>query len=375
MRRALAVPITLLTLACNERPELSGDTEAWTIRSDPLLQIGVADGDEPYLLHNVQDVAMFSDGRIAVANGGSQEIRIYGRDGAHVMTIGRAGDGPGEFRSLASVDVTAADSVVAFDSGIRRVSVFDERGGYARSWSFESPGRGIYPSKARVLEDGSVVIAFLRGRMPGDPPGILREHGPVVRYSSDGHELGAIAQLPGEEWYYSEKQGILIALPFGRGSHFATTRNRVYIGDGNDLIAYAAAGDSLHAVRPFEARAVAQGDIEGVNNRRLSSIPAEARPKYHALFAELPYPDTLPRYSRIVGGDGEIILVEQYRVSPDQQSWWQAIGVTGEPLALLELPVGYSPYRVNGSTVLGLTRDSTDVEVVVAYELSISQSE
>src|SRR5690606_3047072 len=115
MRRALAVPVTLLTLACNERPELRGDTEAWTIRDDPLLLFGWADADEPYLLHNGHVVAMFSDGRSAVANGGSQEIRIYGRDGAHVMTIGRAGDGPGEFRSLASVDVTAADSVVAFD--------------------------------------------------------------------------------------------------------------------------------------------------------------------------------------------------------------------------------------------------------------------
>jgi hypothetical protein len=370
MRRALVVPITLLALSCDEPPELGDDLEMWTLRRDPLVQIGVPDGDERYLLHNVQDVATFSDGRIAVANGGSQDIRIYGPDGAHLLTIGRAGDGPGEFRSLASVDVTAADSIIAFDSGLRRVSVFDGSGVYARSWSFESPGRGIYPSKARAFDDGTVLVAFLRGRMPGDPPGLFRELAPVVRYSPDGEKLGAIAQLPGEEWYYSEDQGILIALPLGRGSHFAATRNHVYIGDGNDLIAYRAAGDSLHALRPFEARPVSQEDIDGDSNRRLARMPSEAHPKYHAVFAELPYPDTLPRYSRIVGGDRDNVWVERYRVSPDQPSSWQMLEPSGEPIASLELPGGYSPYRVNGNTVIGVMRDSANVEYVVAHEVA-----
>jgi hypothetical protein len=369
MRRALVIPITLLALACDDRPELDGDLEMWTFQS-PLVQIGVPDGDERYLLHNVQDIATFSDGRIAVANGGSQDIRIYGPDGDHHLNIGRAGDGPGEFRSLASVDVTTADSIVALDSGLRRVSVFDGSGVYARSWSFQSPGRGVYPSKARALEDGTVLVTFIRGRMPGDPPGRFREAAPVIRYSSDGGELGVFAQLPGEEWYYSEGQGILMALPLGRGSHIVATRNHVYIGDGSNLIAYSATGDSLHAFRPFEASPVSQADIDGDKNRRLANIPSEARSRYQALFAELPYPDTFPRYSRIVGGDHDNVWVQQYRVPPDQGSSWQIIAPSGDPVAALELPAGYSPYRVNGNTVIGLKRDSTDVEYVVAYEVA-----
>lgn len=375
IRRALVVPIAIVAFACDERPETGGNVEAWTIHSDPVLQIGVPDGDERYLLHNVQDIATFSDGRVAVANGGSQEIRIYGPDGAYVRTIGRAGDGPGEFRSLASVDVTAADSIVAFDSGGRRVSVFDSSGVYARSWAFESPGRGIYPGKARVLEDGTVVIAFLRGRMPGDAPGLFREHGSVVWYSSNGNELGAIAQLPGQEWYYSAEQGILIALPLGRGSHFSATRRYVYIGDGNDLVAYSAAGDSAYAMRPFEARPVSQDDIDRDSDRRLAALPSETHPKYQALFAELPYPDSLPRYSRVVGGESDNILIEQYRASPDQRSSWQVTGPGGEPVASLELPAGYSPYRVNSSTVTGVMRDSDGVEFVVTYEIATGQGE
>ena len=189
MRHTLVIVLTILVVGCSESADSNVELVAWTIGAEPAVLIGAPDGEEPYLLHEVQDIIVFGDGRIGVANGGSREVRLYDENGAYLGSVGRSGEGPGEFRSIASIDLIAGDSVVAFDPDLRRVSVFDDDGVYARSWTFESPGRGIYPGRARAFEDGTVLVAFLRGRMPGDPPGRFRQPAPVIRYSADGEEV------------------------------------------------------------------------------------------------------------------------------------------------------------------------------------------
>ena len=46
------------------------------------------------------DGTTLSDGRIAIVNQGSDEIRIYDANGRFVNTFGRKGGGPGEFRNV-----------------------------------------------------------------------------------------------------------------------------------------------------------------------------------------------------------------------------------------------------------------------------------
>jgi hypothetical protein len=67
--------------------------------SGPVLEIGRVAGGEEYELYDVNGVARLSDGRIAVATGGT-EIRWFDAEGRFRSRSGGDGAGPGEFRRI-----------------------------------------------------------------------------------------------------------------------------------------------------------------------------------------------------------------------------------------------------------------------------------
>src|SRR5688572_24640179 len=71
----------------------------WTLNSTPTLTIA-DDGTPAKQFEIVTGVARLSSGHIAVANRGSNDIRIFDARGRHVTTFGQSGGGPGEFRRI-----------------------------------------------------------------------------------------------------------------------------------------------------------------------------------------------------------------------------------------------------------------------------------
>ena len=75
----------------------------WRIGPDPVVSIGEVTGDESYMLHRANDAATLPDGRIVVANTGTNELRVFDAAGVYLTTWGRAGEGPGEFTALRAI--------------------------------------------------------------------------------------------------------------------------------------------------------------------------------------------------------------------------------------------------------------------------------
>jgi hypothetical protein len=97
--------------------------EEWTLSDSIHLDIGRLEGDPDYQLFRVSAAVRRSDGAVVVANSGSHEIRVFDRDGNFVSASGRAGEGPGEYRSLSSLWRIRGDSLMAWDEGLRRATV------------------------------------------------------------------------------------------------------------------------------------------------------------------------------------------------------------------------------------------------------------
>ncbi len=95
-------------------PSSGGSRLPWRISAEPVVTIGRAEGDEPYLLHIVRDALRLADGRVVVLNNGTQELRVFDGDGTHLATWGGRGEGPGEFRSLAAIEPWRGDSIAAW---------------------------------------------------------------------------------------------------------------------------------------------------------------------------------------------------------------------------------------------------------------------
>ena len=69
-----------VTIVENARPT-TGSRLGWRVGEAPAVSIGTLEGDEVYQLYAVEDAARLSDGRIAIANGGTGEIRFFSAAG------------------------------------------------------------------------------------------------------------------------------------------------------------------------------------------------------------------------------------------------------------------------------------------------------
>lgn len=73
------------------------------------------------------------DGQIYVLDGGLNELRIFSAEGQHLRTVGRPGEGPGEYRSANGLLWLDPDSLVVVDQRGDRFTVLDSDGQYVRS--------------------------------------------------------------------------------------------------------------------------------------------------------------------------------------------------------------------------------------------------
>jgi len=114
--------------------------------------IGAACGDEVEHWQAVGGLVL-RGGTIAVGDAGNGVL--FCADGALVGRAGGGGDGPGEFKTMASNWVADGPRLAIPDIGLRRVTVFTDSGHFVRSISI----RSWRPSDvAGVLPDGRVVI-------------------------------------------------------------------------------------------------------------------------------------------------------------------------------------------------------------------------
>jgi hypothetical protein len=104
------------------------EPELWRLSEAPILEIGVREGAEEYQFFRVGGSLRLPDGRIVVANTGARELRVFGADGGFLKTVGRDGEGPGEFRWPSRIRLLGADTLLVWDQSLQRVSLFDGEG-------------------------------------------------------------------------------------------------------------------------------------------------------------------------------------------------------------------------------------------------------
>jgi hypothetical protein len=100
------------------------DSGRWTLVAERVIQ--PPDGDTTELL-NPSDLSLADDGRLAVVESRPAHVKVFGADGRFIRAVGRAGDGPGEFRF--GFAALRADTLIVHDPQAARTSFFDARSG------------------------------------------------------------------------------------------------------------------------------------------------------------------------------------------------------------------------------------------------------
>ncbi len=154
----------------SDGPTAWRDSSGWRLVETSRITGGdSAAGD----LANPSGAVIDPAGRLYVADQSPTVIKVFDRGGRLIRTIGRDGDGPGEFRSpILGIHGT---SLVVFDPRLARLSVFDTAGTFLRSWpsicchysaiSIDSAGRVAV--RTTQQDAAGFTSAFIRYTMDG----------------------------------------------------------------------------------------------------------------------------------------------------------------------------------------------------------------
>ena len=114
---------------------MSDGPTAWSDSSGTsLVETGRFQGEDgtPAELGEPRSIAVDAAGRVYVVDSKPAAIKVFTPDGKLVRSIGREGEGPGEFR--VGFIAVRNDHLVLHDPRLARTSVWDTAGNFIRSW-------------------------------------------------------------------------------------------------------------------------------------------------------------------------------------------------------------------------------------------------
>jgi 6-bladed beta-propeller len=162
---------------------LAGSVWGETRTLIPELAIGREDGDPESLLGAPSNVALLPHGAIAVLDVIGPRLLVFDRDGRFLRSVGRVGQGPGEYERLTGL-VGFSGGLMAVHEGFQnKVMVFDTLGALVVQWSTHS--RPFLASNSLSTDEGGHIV--LRCAVPTPDVSILTSQQiGVVRFTRDG---------------------------------------------------------------------------------------------------------------------------------------------------------------------------------------------
>lgn len=148
-----------VSASAQDAPLIGADNApAWGTDPRPIerIRIGMLDGPPEYTFGDVLFLTVRPDGAMFVYDHAGPQISQYSGDGSYVRPIGRVGEGPGEYRSVAGIELLEGGDLVVWDPGNARLSIYDSTGSFQTSHPVRG---GVWDLKAFAVDTtGSLYV-------------------------------------------------------------------------------------------------------------------------------------------------------------------------------------------------------------------------
>ena len=234
----------LLLSACNSSADnASTDLAMWTVNATPSLDISGNDSAGDPRIGIAEGVARLANGELVIADRGLTSLRFFSSNGELLRTVGREGEGPGEFRYIAGL-LQCSDSLFVHD--ITRgdpYQVFAFDGSLARSLTFEYVQENT-PYRTACNRDG---LFLHMGWERHETMALGRARGTTLYWLADanGKHRASLGEFPGSERLVIK--GGTGPHPLGREPVLAFSRERAYIGTADSFAVLSFATDGTPA--------------------------------------------------------------------------------------------------------------------------------
>ena len=355
----------------------------WRVVETPTLILGQAEGDDPFLFSRIRGAIPLPDGGVAVADGLSNEIRIFDGNGGHDRTVGGTGSGPGEFTRLRKAFRYRGDSIVGTDFMDGALQIFSPKGDLGRSLicdPADSSMTALRPEGA-LANGGFLVRAMQQFQLEPPTEGYHREHSVYQICYPDGSFGPLLAELPDLEFGTVTESGRPMSYPLemGRKAISTVVGSRVFLGvtDRLELRGYGADGGLATILRVDIPPTPMSEEIKNrwMDYRLQTVTDPDERRQVRQRSKDLPWPDSLPVFSDVKGDSEGNLWVRRFLPVYDQgpDEWW-VFGTDGAFLARVDLPPAFRLDAIGSDFLLGVRADELGVEHVVRFRLEKTHS-
>lgn len=327
------------------------------------------------LLYFVQDVKRGPDGLFVVMKLEPTEVLLLNEAGDLVGTVGRPGEGPGEFQGLLDMD-TKGDSILLLDGAMRRVLLFHRESPVA-TWSLRDLPET--PLKIAFGAGGAPVVSVARDSGTGlrNVMQILRDTIEFYRVDDPGTPLETPIKVPGGESFVlrSPSGDIRDGMPaFAAHAQYDLVPTGVVAADARDgrVVSFDWDGRTARTLRPASPPPpVSEAEMDALWERveaRVSRDPGEDYMSRARQSVEV-WDGTVPRpFSAAVISDGSETLVGHYVHRWADIVEWSLLDRNGT-VGTFTLEEGIRLFSLRNREVLSVGRDSMDVEHLVVLRI------
>ncbi len=396
----------LLCIACLGCADQSRHTDSFlgvSMVATEELRVGSPDDPEAAFTW-FRELEVGPDGTIYTGHPQESQLRMHNASGTFLGSIGREGEGPGEFSSVGVMAITG-DTMWVMDDGLYRFSFFDLQGNFLGSRripvDFGDSRSDLPPRPRGLLRDGTIV---------GAPPafssmvasGELTENF-IVRMDTAGTVGDTIAHysLVNTVWEITNNEqgpagfGSYRAPPFSdteivkisdydmvavrvmrgppQGDGPATFTVTTWRIDGDTIFSRAFPYDPV-PLRTAMVDSIINGFAESVANSAFlagrATFDQAARWAREGLYLPAYHP---PVSAVVIGADGQIWLRGEELGEPIVE--WRILSGTGDAIGVVELPSGFTMLFARGMQVWGRERDELDVPYIVRYGITEAAEE
>jgi hypothetical protein len=331
------------------------DRERWHIVEE--LRIGNVEGG-PEQFGDIVAVAGTPDGLLLVADGFTQQIRVFDGNGAYLRTLGHRGSGPGELARISGVVLDRDGRIWVADPGNARYTLFDASGTHVGHRPIRIPGQ-VLPWLGGFRVDGRL---FDAAPLP-EPDGRLSFR-LFLSDSATGQVVDSFPAITSTRPRPEVPMAVFTLIP--RLTFRFDPAGYVWFGttDRYRIVRRSLSGDTVRMIELDRSR-VAVSESEKDSIMRLVMETPQGSPP----LTRRDIPGVKPFFERIYLDDAGHVIVQPNVSVRDQGRIFDVFDVEGRYLgeavsnvSFVTLPV--LPRFQNGK-VLGVTVDSVGVQYVV----------
>jgi hypothetical protein len=368
----------------NARPAWS-DSERLSLAAKPRLMIGDTT-DSAYRFRQVRGVMLLTDGRIAVADGASLQLRLFSAQGRFLSASAGKGNGLGQIQNMHWVRRLKGDTI-AINSALSSAALYSNTGQFVRTAVF-SP-RVVSPARPPLLVDllhGGLGIVTPLPDVTPHPIGSRWTESLSLKLATDStsalRELGTVPYIEMEQVSSGPTPIWLSSVGV-----FAASHDHFYAGFGHryEIREYGSDGKLQSIIRrawtptPITADDWERWVVEW-SKLWVRTTGAE-RERDIQKVRESPWAEANPAFSQfIVDRSGRLWVREAHWQDaiaagslvdlPAVPSVWSVFDSRGRWLGDVNMPTGFLPFEIGTDYVTGILR-ADGVNHVAIYDLSV----